>query len=209
MSPNDKDNNKTPDSLAPKQERRKAADHEAYFNAQFDAKPLSLGPGQTLCGHDGGVMYVANVGSGVLVTMHDTELKIGAMGYVLVPPALLDTFPHFEQADEKWRIQGIKPVDECIAEMKKRGAGKHRIQMRLIGGGIMPWQEKHDVGTKNYIFVREYITRKGLGVLNEDLGGPYVRRVHFFPSTGRAVRLVLRRKPDFDAIHALESKNSK
>ncbi|MCE7886882.1 MAG: hypothetical protein DYH13_05170 [Alphaproteobacteria bacterium PRO2] len=207
MSPNEE--NSTPDSKPPRQERRREGDHDAYFNAQFDAKPLSLAPGQTLCGHDDEVMYVARVGSGVLVTMHDTELKIGAMGYVLVPPALLETFPHFEQADEKWRVQGIKPVEQCIAEMKKRGAGKHRIQMRLIGGGVMPGQEKQDVGTKNYIFVREYITRKGLGVLNEDLGGPYVRRVHFFPSTGRAVRIVLRRKPDFDSMCALESKISK
>lgn len=203
------DDDNIPDSSAPKQERRKGGDHEAYFNAQFDAKPLSIGPGQTLCGHDEEVMYVAHVGSGVLVTMHDTELKIGAMGYVLAPSALIESFPHFEQADAKWRAQGIKPVEECIAEMKKRGAGKHRIQMRLIGGGVMPGQEKQDVGTKNYIFVREYITRKGLSVLNEDLGGPYVRRVHFFPSTGRAVRLVLRRKPDFDSIAAMESKISK
>lgn len=207
MSPDDNDTS-TPDSK-PRPERRREGDHDAYFNAQFDAKPMTLGPGQTLCGHDGGVMYVATVGSGVLVTMHDTELKIGAVGYVLVPPALLETFPHFEKAEERWRIQGIKPLEECIAEMKKRGAGKHRIQMRLIGGGMMPGQEKGDAGTKNYIFVREYITRKGLGVLNEDLGGPYVRRVHYFPATGRAVRMVLRRKYDFDSIAALESKISK
>ena len=97
------DDDNIPDSSAPKQERRKGGDHEAYFNAQFDAKPLSIGPGQTLCGHDEEVMYVAHVGSGVLVTMHDTELKIGAMGYVLAPSALIESFPHFEQADAKWR----------------------------------------------------------------------------------------------------------
>ncbi len=206
MSPNDKDN---PDSPAARPERRGVSASDAYFNAQFEAKPVLIEPGQVLCGNEGGVMYVANVGSGVLVTMHDTELKIGAMGYVLVPPALLDTFPHFEQADEKSRIRAIKPVEDCIAEMKKRGAGKHRVQMRLIGGGVMPGEEKRDAGTKNYIFVREYITRKGLGVLNEDLGGSYVRRVHFFPATGRAVRLVLRRATDFSAIQNAESIISK
>ncbi len=182
---------------------------DAYFNAQFEAQPMILEPGEVLCGDGSGVMYVANVGSGVLVTMHDTELKIGAMGYVLVPPALLETFPHFEQGDEKSRIHAIKPVEDCITEMKKRGAGKHRIQMRLIGGGTMPGEEKRDAGTKNYIFVREYITRKGLGVLNEDLGGSYVRRVHFFPSTGRAVRMVLRRATDFSAMQNAERTISK
>jgi chemotaxis protein CheD len=90
--------------------------------------------------------------------------------------------------------------------MKKRGAGKHRIQMRLIGGGRIPGDSPEDAGTKNYIFVREYVSRKGLSILNEDLGGIYVRRVHFFPTTGRAVRMVLRRDGDFTAIEALEKK---
>ena len=68
----------------------------------------------------------------------------------------------------------------------------------------IPGTAVDDAGTKNYIFVREYIARKGLGILNEDLGGTYVRRVHFFPATGRTVRMVLRRASDFAAILALE-----
>jgi len=41
--------------------------------------------------------------------------------------------------------------------------------------------------------------------MNEDLGGQYVRRVHFFPTTGRSVRWMLRRDHDFDDIAAAES----
>jgi chemotaxis protein CheD len=206
MSEDDKTN---PDQPVPPREERRASATAAdtYFNSQFDAKALYLQPGQVLCGDDGGVMYVAKVGSGVLATMHDTELKIGAMCYVLIPPQMLETFPHFEKADPEWRQAALGPLEECVAEMKKRGAGKHRIQIRLIGGGTLPGQGTIDAGTKNYIFVREYITRKGLHILNEDLGGSYVRRVHFFPATGRAVRLMLRRASDFDAIRDAESKN--
>jgi chemotaxis protein CheD len=151
-------------------------------------------------------MFVATVGSGVIATMYDTELKIGAMCYILIPQELLQSFPHFEKVDSKLSSLAIKPLDNCIAEMKKRGAGKHRIQMRLIGGSKIPDVPGVDTGTKNYIFVREYISRKGLSILNEDLGGKYVRRVHFFPTTGRAVRMVLRRAADFAAIATIEKK---
>ncbi len=204
MSRNDQEppsRNKPPPETG---ERRAALDHNTYFNKQFDARERTLGPGENLCGNVEEEMFVATVGSGVLVTMHDIELKIGAMCYVLVPPELLREFPHFDKADAKWRTLAVKPIENCIAEMKRRGAGKHRIQMRLIGGGIIPGEAVPDTGMKSYIFVREYITRKGLGVLNEDLGGSYVRRVHFFPATGRAVRMMLRRSSDFSAMQNLE-----
>jgi chemotaxis protein CheD len=190
----------------PREERRATTDNENYFNAQFREKPVYLEPGQIVCSAAENEMYVARVGSGVLVTMHDTELKIGAMSYVLIPQGLLESFPYFEKADAKLRALATKPIEACIAEMKHKGAGKHRIQMRLIGGGAMPGQGKLDVGTKNYIFVREYIARKGLSILNEDLGGAYVRRVHFFPSTGRAVRMMMRRASDFAAVQGVEEK---
>jgi len=48
--------------------------------------------------------------------------------------------------------------------------------------------------------VREYLTRKGLSIMNEDLGGHYVRRVHFFPTTGRSVRWMLRRDHDYEDV---------
>jgi chemotaxis protein CheD len=206
MSPDDDHSDELPSAPAQRGERRSSSDYDEFFNKQFEEKPRLIEPGQILCGDSENEMYVATVGSGVIATMYDTELKIGAMCYILVPPELLQTFPHFEKADSKLNSLAIKPLDNCIAEMKKRGAGKHRIQMRLIGGSAIPGAAGDDAGTKNYIFVREYITRKGLSILNEDLGGKYVRRVHFFPTTGRAVRMVLRRTADFEAIQALEKK---
>ncbi len=205
------DNNKDQGADAPgfsgRADRRAQQDTEKYFNGQFDAAPRLIEPGQVLCSGDAGEMFVATVGSGVLVTVHDTGLKIGAMGYVLIPPVLLDAFPFFSRVDKKWMDMAAKPMEDCIAEMKRRGAGKHRLQVRLIGGAMMPGQVRcEDAGTKNFIFVREYIARKGLSVLNEDLGGPYVRRVHYFPSTGRAVRMMLRRASDFSTAHDFESR---
>lgn len=199
------DDNKN-SAVSSRPERRVSSDYDAFFNKQFEESPRAIEPGQVLCGDSEKDMYVATVGSGVVATMYDTELKIGGMCYILVPQELLEEFPHFENADKKLTTLALKPLDDCIAEMKKRGAGKHRIQMRLIGGSKIPDVPGIDAGTKNYVFVREYIARKGLSILNEDLGGKHVRRVHFFPATGRAVRMVLRRAADFAAIATIEKK---
>ncbi len=187
-----------------REERRSFAEDEAFFNKKFEETPQTVAPGGELCGGGATDMYVATAGTGVAVTMYDTELKLGGMCYVLLPDEFLKTFPHFDEAGEQLRKRAVAPLEACIADMKRRGAGKHRIQIRLIGGGKIPGTAIEDAGTKNYIFVREYIVRKGLGILNEDLGGSYIRRVHFFPATGRTVRMVLRRASDFVAMLAFE-----
>lgn len=184
-------------------ERRKTSDHEAYFNAGFDAEPVYLEPGQTAWGNSEKEMIIATVGSGVVVSVHDSELRIGAVGYVLIPDELLEVFPHFEKADQKILDRAFQPIVDCIGHMKRHGAAKNRIWVRLMGGAKLPGDDD-DRGTKNYVFTREYITRKGLAVLNEDMGGSYIRRVHFFPTTGRAVRRMLRRGDDFEALKKTE-----
>lgn len=189
-------------------ERRSFVEDDAFFNKKFRETPHRVEPGGELCGGGEMDMYVAIAGNGVTVTMYDTELKLGGMCYVLLPDEFLKKFPHFDEADEKWRKLAVAPLDQCIADMKRRGAGKNRIQVRLVGGGKIPGTVVDDAGTKNYIFVREYIARKGLGILNEDLGGAYVRRVHFFPATGRTVRMVLRRASDFAGVLALEKQSA-
>lgn len=191
-----------------REERRSFAEDDVFFIEKFGETPHRIEPGGELCGGSETDMYVSIVGSGITVTMYDTELKLGGMCYVLLPDQFLKAFPHFDEADEKWRKLAVAPLDQCISDMKRRGAGKNRIQVRLVGGGKISGTVIDDAGTKNYIFVREYIARKGLGILNEDLGGAYVRRVHFFPATGRVVRMVLRRASDFSAVLALEKQSA-
>ena len=164
-------------------ERRQNADHDAYFNAQFDAQAVYVDPGTVNCCDHSGEMLVATVGSGVLLTIYDHELKIGSMGYVILPDAVLECFPFLDKADQTLVRKAFEPIEGCVVEMKKRGAGKNRIRIRLFGGvirGEENHEKDHDRGLKNTVFVQEYLFRKGLQVLNADIGGPFIRRVHFF-----------------------------
>lgn len=184
-------------------ERRKSSNTDAYFNAQFGAEPLYIEPGEFDNSASPEEMIVATIGSGVGVSIYDKGLHVGGLAYVLMPDDMIKTFPHFDSCDPQLIRAVTKPIENCIGAMKRAGAGKNRIRIRLTGGTTLPGDEL-DRGTKNYIFVKEYLTRKGLVIMSEDLAGPYIRRVHFFPATGRSVRRTLRRMSDYKEMQEKE-----
>lgn len=184
-------------------ERRGGRDDDTYFNAQFGVRPLSVRPGYYVGSDRKDEMAVASVEGGVLMTMYDKDLKVGGMAYVVLPDSLVDAFPYFDRVPPEMLRQALLPVDECIRDLKRHGAGKHRIRLRLIGGAMAD-ADVRDVGTKTFVFVKEYVTRLGLRIMSEDIGGSYVRRVHYFPCSGRTVRKILRREGDFKSVRREE-----
>ncbi|MAE50909.1 MAG: hypothetical protein CMH27_03785 [Micavibrio sp.] len=186
------------------EERRVIDDCNEYFNAQFGAKPFYLEPGESGCGDSMGEMLVATIGSGIVVTIHDRELGIGGMAYLLIPDVILEAFPNVDHLEPDILDKAFRPLDNCIAQMKRMGAGKNRIRIRIMGGTSYKGDDV-DRGTKNYVMAKDYLAKKNLVVMSEDMNGPYLRRVHFFPHSGRAVRRILRRKSDFASIHEDEN----
>lgn len=184
-------------------DRRKNKNSEEYFNAQFEASPIYVEPGEAKCTIREDEMLVATVGSGVLLSCYDQELKLGLMSYIVLPEAVLETFPFLDKADQTLVKKAFQPLEDAIQEMKTRGAGKNRVRIRLFGGAIRD-DDTADNGLKNTVFVQEYLFRKGLQVFNADVGGPFIRRVHFFPTTGRAVRRLLKRADDYVQMEQME-----
>ncbi len=187
------------------QERRAVPDSDAYFNAQFGAKPYFLTPGESGAGDGAGEMLVATIGAGILVTIHDKDLNIGGMAYLLIPDIVIKAFPNIKSIDPEIMKAAFEPLENCILLMKQMGAGKSRIRIRIMGGTSYEG-DALDKGTVNYIIIKEYLNRKGLVVMSEDLHGPYLRRVHFFPTSGRAVKRILRRKEDFASVQEDETR---
>lgn len=192
-------------SGAPSQgeDRRKNKNAEEYFNAQFEASPTYVQPGEVVCTDREDEMLVSTVGAGVLLSCYDQELKLGLMSYIVLPTGVLDTFPFLDKADQTLVKKAFQPLEDAIQQMQNRGAAKNRLRIRLFGGVIRE-DDEADRGLKNTVFVQEYLFRKGLQVFNADVGGPFIRRVHFFPTTGRAVRRLLKRADDYAQMDKLE-----
>lgn len=186
-------------------EDRRSRDPNIYFNSKFKAKPSYLEPGNCLCGDHMADMIVATPGEGIILTLYDKHLKVGGAAYLVLPEPMIEAFPDLDQVDEELLSRAFTPVEQCVRMLKQYGAGKNRIRARLIGSSDIP-ADTQDRGAKNFVFVKEYLGRQGLQIASEDVGGSYLRRLHFFPYTGHAVRLILRRDEDF--IHAQEVEKS-
>ena len=93
------------------QERRRNADTDAYFNAQFDAKPEVVLPGQVGFASGAENMLVASVGCGAVGSLFDTDLKMGALAYVSLAPDVLKVFPYFKDAKDSMLKTAFEPLD--------------------------------------------------------------------------------------------------
>lgn len=180
-------------------ERRVVDDPEAYFNSQFAAEPHLVGPGQCHCTDDRDVMLVASVGAGVVLSIQDTDLGFGGLAYLMLQNEIINYFPNMQSMPRELQEKADAPFMECIGMMKRHGAAKGRLRIRMIGASNLP-NDKNDMATKNYIYFKEKLIRMGIKIDSEDVGGAYVRRLHYFPRTGRAVRRILKRQSDIQTI---------
>lgn len=182
---------------------RRSNDDEAYFNAQFDAKPVYVEAGEALFSFDDQSMIVSTLGSGVGISLYDEECRHGAFAYVLMPPKLLSVFPHFKKLEFTEVQNAVRPLQDAVEHMVSHGSNSGKLRVRLFGGGDFEGY-KDQRGLKNFVFVQEHLNRFGLKVAQADIGGVHVRRVHFFPTKGQSVQRLLRRDYDYAAIYELE-----
>ena len=190
--------------VLPEGERRTISDHIAYFDSLVDAKPVEVPLGKCRCSNLDGVMLVTTVGTGIGICMHDSKIKAGGLGHLLLPEFLLDQFPHFDEQYEPIRYQGELLMSTMVTTLTQLGGRPSNIRVKLFGGGLVR-DDKDDLGHKIYIFVKEYLVRNGLQVVSEDIGKPMGRRIQYLPVSGRGMRRYLKRQSDFEQLGDIEN----
>ena len=183
---------------------RRATFSDQAFNQKFDREAVVLDPGGVAFQDDKSRMLVTTIGSGIVLTIYDDILRFGVMACPLLTPEIHAVFPRFDAVPPDVLRKVSDPIDMAINEMKKHGAGKGRIRVRLFGGANLS-SDEGDKGTKNYVFVKEYLSRKGLSVMGEDIGGTNIRRIHFVPDEGAITRFVLKRESDIEDLMRSEN----
>lgn len=185
------------------QDRRVHSNPYDYFNNLFPNDLRVLEPGEAVFSAQDDQMIATSVGSGIVVSFYDPGKHHMAAGYVVLPPEVLDKFPYLNNVSPDIIHAAFKPIEKALEMALAKGSSKGQLAIRVTGGTDFPGQEGEE-GSKNLIFVREYMARKGLSVLSEECGGPYVRRIYIFPESGRVVRHLLRRQDDYERIAASE-----
>jgi chemotaxis protein CheD len=126
------------------------------------------------------------LGSCVAACIRDVETGIGGMNHFMLASDQAGRWGE----DLKSPRYGNFAMERLINELIKAGCPRQRMEVKVFGGANV-METRNLIGTQNAEFVLRYLADEGLRCAAQDLGGPYPRRIQFFPSTGRVVRRLL------------------
>ena len=130
----------------------------------------------------------------------DTLADLFVAGHILLRDRAFDhrdLFIQLQGAQEFHRIGGIiqRAVEIQVQnELGWRGR-KDRLEIKVFGGGNVI-RTSSPIGTKNAVFIREFLFREGFRITAQDLEGELPRRIHYYPTTGKVMLRKLRRRED-------------
>lgn len=128
------------------------------------------------------------LGSCISACIWDDKMKIGGMNHFMLPVKGDGIGAHGWQEDNSYTCRyGLWAMEYLINEVLKHGGSRQNLKVKLFGGGKVLASMSSDVGERNIQFAQEYVANEGLQVLSTDVGGPWPRKVLFFPNTGKAL----------------------
>lgn len=122
------------------------------------------------------------LGSCVATCLFDPHSQVGGMNHFLLPSADSDRSGS--------RLYGVNLMELLINNLMRMGAERSNLKAKLFGGGMLNggvW----DIGERNAIFARKFLSDESIPCVGESLGGPSGRRIRFWPTTGRAQQNML------------------
>ena len=170
--------------------RRRSVDQRhagAYYHPHFDAHIVKVMLGQHKISGRLDEMLVTTLGSCIAACIRDPVAGIGGMNHFLLPDVPEGSTDSVNVAAR----YGGAAMELLINQLLGAGARRNRLEVKVFGGAKVI-ESTLDVGAKNAEFVLGYIRNEGLHLVGQDLGGSMARRIHYFPSTGRVLRRVLR-----------------
>ena len=172
-----------------------------YFDYIRNVNVIRVLPGACKVTDDPTDMLATTLGSCVSACIRDIRTGYGGMNHFMLPANRGQS----SWGDEKSKLRyGDQAMEYLIEKIMARGCAKSDLEIKIFGGGNV-MKSLSNVGTENAEYILEYLDKKGLKVEACDLGGPYPRRIHYFPATGKVERLFLRRSSDVKFLDEEES----
>ncbi|MGM0434584.1 MAG: chemoreceptor glutamine deamidase CheD [Pseudomonadota bacterium] len=134
----------------------------------------------------GDEMIVTTLGSCVAACIRDPRRGVGGMNHFMLPTRGGDPESWVDDPVNLATRYGNNAMEQLINRILKLGARREDLEIKLFGGGRVLKDVTTDIGKRNIEFAMEYCATESLRLISRDLGGPYPRKVQFFPETGRA-----------------------
>jgi chemotaxis protein CheD len=104
----------------------------------------------------------------------DVSKHIAGMAHIALPDSSVDP----EKAKRQPGYFADVGVAVMIEEMKKRGATRQHVWVKLVGGAtVMDPNGIFDIGKRNVVAIKRALWRSSLGPIAEDVGGTTSRTV--------------------------------
>ena len=172
-----------------------------YFDSKTGRNVVRVLPGdQYICEHPD-EMLVTILGSCISACVRDPRSGIGGMNHFMLPQS---DSGMWNQTSASLRY-GNHAMESLLNEMVKRGCPREKVEIKVFGGSNVIRGAVTQIGDRNCAFIKHYLSYEGLQCKAFDLGGPHPRRIHFFPDSGRVMRLFLKRSDD---VRMLEEETS-
>ncbi len=154
-----------------------------YYDHAFKCQAAKLLPGEYYYTQQD-MLIVTVLGSCVSACIRDPQVKMGGMNHFMLPDA-----GHDLKANHTTSMRyGIHAMDILIKDLLAAGARMDRLEAKVFGGGNVTKGFNHmNVGECNAAFVLDYLRRRNIRILAEDLNDVYPRKVYFFPHTGKVL----------------------
>ncbi|HYG91607.1 MAG TPA: chemotaxis protein [Azospirillum sp.] len=165
----------------------------SYYDPDFKSYVVPVMLGHHRISSRADDMLVTTLGSCVAACLYDPAVRVGGMNHFLLPGA-----PAEGGIGVPTRY-GSVAMERLINDLLGRGARKERLEVKLFGAARVI-DTSQDVGAANAAFVLDFVKREGLTLAGQDLGGASGRRVHFFPTTGKAMRRLLRPEAERETV---------
>ena len=151
-----------------------------YFDPALNTDVYKLLPAEYRATHED-VALVTLLGSCVAACIYDPLLGIGGMNHFMLPDA-------GQSGDEGNARYGAHAMELLINDILKLGGRRSRLNAKVFGGGnVLSGFQQDPVGTRNSLFVIDYLRTEQIPVMAQDLGDIHARKVCFFPRTARTL----------------------
>jgi chemotaxis protein CheD len=153
-----------------------------YLDRHFNRQAMKILPGEFYATTEDEVI-VTVLGSCVAACLLDPIALVGGMNHFMLPVKQGDRDPDVFFAAR----YGAAAMEFLINNLLHLGAQRDRLVAKAFGGGQVLPNMSTDIGGQNIDFVRRFLRNEGIPLWTEDMGGPFPRKVYFFPHTGQVL----------------------
>lgn len=154
-----------------------------YWDRQQGVAAAKILPGEFYVSVQGEMISTV-LGSCISACIRDAKIGVGGMNHFMLPESV-DGQGSWEKSakDGASSRYGNWAMEFLINSILKQGGRKENLEVKLFGGGQI-LANMTDVGKRNIEFATQYLEQEGLKVVAKNVGGPFPRKVLYFPDTG-------------------------